>query len=118
MQELSDGILKFQYYTDEINDNLVDLKSYSKNIDQQEVFRIKYTQSNKDILYNINEMEFSRLLLEVEKHKDYIYNLSRTDPFAANVAITRLWGPNELHRKFIEWFEENGYPVPKNILKV
>ncbi len=113
MQELPDGVLKFQYYTDEINDKSADLKSYTKNITQQEVLSTQYKDGNNNILYNINELEFSRLLLGVEKHKDYIYNLSLTDPFAANVAITKLWGPNELQRKFIEWFENNGFSIPK-----
>ncbi len=113
LQELPDGILKFQYYTDEINDNTADLKSYTKKITQQEVSSTQYKNGNKNILYNINELEFLRLLLGVEKHKDYINNLSQTDPFAANVAITKLWGPNELQRKFIEWFENNGFSIPK-----
>ena len=91
MQELPDGILRFQYYTDEINDNSADLKSYTKKLTQQEVLSVLYNHGNKNILYNINEIEFLKLLLGVEKHKDYIYNLSCTDPFAANVAITKLW---------------------------
>ena len=113
MQELPDGMLKFQYYTDEISNNSADLKTYTKKITQQEILSAQYKNDNRNILYNINEMEFSRLLEGVERHKDYIYNLSLTDPFAANVAITKLWGPNELQRKFIEWFEENGYSIPK-----
>jgi hypothetical protein len=113
IQELPDGVLRFQYYTDEINANSADLKSYTKKLTQQEVLSAQYNHGNKNILYNINEMEFSRLLVGVEKHKDYIYNLSRTDPFAANIAINKLWGPNELQRKFIEWFENNGFSIPK-----
>ena len=117
MQELPDGIMLFQYYTDEINDNSADLKSYTRKITQDEIMSVKYKHGNKNILYNINEMEFARLLSGVEKHKNYITNLSRTDPTAANVAINKLWGPNELQRKFIEWFEENGYPIPKKSLE-
>lgn len=45
----------------------------------------------KNLLYNINEVEFSRLLNEVEKHKDYIDKLSSTNPYAANIAVTKLW---------------------------
>ncbi len=96
MKELPEGILKFHYYTDEINNDSFGLKSYAKEINQQEVLLTLNKIGVKNLLYNINEVEFSRLLNVVEKHKDYIKQLSRTDPSAANVAITKLWGPNEL----------------------
>ena len=112
MKELPEGILKFHYYTDEIDENATDLKSYSKKLNQQEILFTLNKIGIKNMLYNINEVEFSRLLNDVEKQKDYIEKLSRTDPSAANIAITKLWGPNELQRKFIEWFEKNGYAIP------
>ena len=112
MKELPEGILKFHYYTDEINNDSFGLKSYAKEINQQEVLLTLNKIGVKNLLYNINEVEFSRLLNVVEKHKDYIEQLSRTDPSAANVAITKLWGPNELQRKFLDWFEKNGYTIP------
>ena len=64
------------------------------------------------MLYNINEVEFSRLLNEIEKYIDHVDELERTYPMEANIAIAKLWGPNELQRKFIEWFEKNGYAIP------
>ena len=112
MKELPDGILKFHFYTDEINDESYDLKSFSKEINQQEILLTLNKIGNKNLLYNINEVEFLRLLNLVEKHKDYIEQLSRTDPSAANNATTKLWGPNELQRKFLDWFEKNGYTIP------
>lgn len=112
MKELPKGILRFHYYTDEINKNSFDLKSYAKEINQQEILLTLNKIGVKNFLYNINEVEFSRLLNQVEKHKDYIYKLSSTDPYAANIAVTKLWGPNELQRKFLDWFEKNGYTIP------
>lgn len=112
IQELPAGILNFDYYTDEISNNFVDLKSYTKKINQQEVLSAIYTIGVKKILYNINELEFSRLFKEVEKYKDYIDELARTEPIEANIASAKLWGPNELQRKFIEWFKINGYSIP------
>lgn len=113
MKELSEGILKFHYYTDEINQDSSDLKSYAKKINRQEMLSIFNEVEIKSVLYNINEVEYSKLLNDVEKYKDYVDKLSHTDPSAANIAITKLWGPNELQRKFLNWFKNNGYAIPK-----
>lgn len=113
MKELSEGILKFHYYTDEINQDSSDLKSYAKKINRQEMLSIFNEVEIKSVLYNINEVEYSKLLNDVEKYKDYVNKLSHTDPSAANIAITKLWGPNELQRKFLNWFKNNGYAIPK-----
>lgn len=113
IQELSPGILDFYYYTNEISKNFVDLQSYITKINQQEVLSALYKIGIKNMLYNINEVEFSRLLKELENYKDYIDELGLTYPMEANIAIAKLWGPNELQRKFIEWFEKNGHSVPK-----
>lgn len=113
IQELSPGILDFYYYTNEISKNFVDLQSHITKINQQEVLSALYKIGIKNMLYNINEVEFSRLLKELENYKDYIDELGLTYPMEANIAIAKLWGPNELQRKFIEWFEKNGYSVPK-----
>ncbi len=112
IKELPPGILNFHYYTDEIRENFADLKSYIKQINQQEVLSTLYKIGIKNMLYNINEVEFSRLFKEVEKYKNYIDELARTEPIEANIAIAKLWGPNELQRKFIEWFKKNGYSIP------
>lgn len=112
MQELPEGILKFHYYTDEINTDSFDLVSYVKEINQEEVLLILNKIGVKNLLYNINEVEFSRLLNLVEKYKDYIEQLSCTDPSAANSAITKLWGSSELQRNFLNWFKKNGYAIP------
>lgn len=113
IQELSPGILDFYYYTNEISKNFVDLQSHITKINQQEVLSALYKIGIKNMLYNINEVEFSRLLKELENYKDYIDKLGLTYPMEANIAIAKLWGPNELQRKFIEWFEKNGHSVPK-----
>lgn len=112
IKELSAGILKFRYYTDEISENFSDLKSYTKQINQPEVLPALDKIGIKNILYNINVVEFSRLFKDVEKYNDYVLELGRTDAIEANFAIAKLWGPNELQRKFIEWFENNGYSIP------
>ncbi len=112
IKELSTGILKFLYYTDEISENFVDLKSYTKQINQQEVYFALYEVGIQNMLYNINTVEFSRLLKEIEKYKEHVDELERTNAIEANIAIAKLWGPSELQRKFIEWFEKNGYSVP------
>lgn len=113
IQELSPGILDFYYYTNEISKNFVDLQSHITKINQQKVLSALYKIGIKNMLYNINEVEFSRLLKELENYKDYIDELGLTYPMEANIAIAKLWGPNELQRKFIEWFEKNGHSVPK-----
>ena len=112
IQELPTGILDFHYYTDEISENFTDLKSYTKKIDQQEILPVLYKIGINNMLYNINEVEFSRLMKEIEEYKDYIDELECTYPMEANIAIAKLWGPNELQRKFVEWFEKNGYSIP------
>ncbi len=112
INELPAGILRFHYYTDEISGNFSDLKTYTKQINQQEVLPALYKIGIQNMLYNINEVEFSRLLKEIEKYTDYINDLEGTYPMEANIAIAKLWGPNELQRKFIQWFEKNGYPIP------
>lgn len=112
IKELPAGILNFHYYTDEISENFTDLKSYTKQINQQEVLPALYKIGIQNMLYNINEVEFSRLLNEIEKYIDHVDELERTYPMEANIAIAKLWGPNELQRKFIEWFEKNGYAIP------
>ena len=113
LKELIQGILNFYYFTVEMDENAVDLKSYTKTINQQEVLSTLDNIGVKNLLFNINEAEFSRFLLEVKKHKDFIYNLSLTDPTTANIEIAKLWGPNKLEEKFSEWFIRNGYTIPK-----
>jgi hypothetical protein len=112
INELPAGILRFHYYTDEISANFTDLKTYTKQINQQEVLPALYKIGIQNMLYNINEVEFSKLVKEIEKYTDYINDLEGTYPMEANIAIAKLWGPNELQRKFIQWFEKNGYPIP------
>lgn len=112
IKELPTGILDFHYYTGEISENFTDLKSYTKKIDQQEILPVLYKIGINNMLYNINEVEFSRLVKEIEEYKDYIDELECTYPMEANIAIAQLWGPNELQRKFVEWFEKNGYSIP------
>jgi len=114
IKELSTGILKFLYYTDEISDNFSDLKSYTKQLNQQKILPVLYNVGIKNMLYNMNLVEFSRLFQDVKKYKDYVLELGHTDAIEANKAIAQLWGPNELKRKFIKWFEENGYPIPNS----
>lgn len=111
IKELPKGILKFYYFTDEINENADDLKSYTKTINQKEVLSALYKIGIKNLLYDINEMEYFRLLIEVKKHKDDINDLSLTVPSAANIEIAKLWGPNKLQRKFNDWFEKNRYSI-------
>ena len=111
IKELPDGILKFYYFTDEVNKNVDDLKAYTKTIHHKEVLSALYKIGIKNLLYNINEVEYLRLLVGVEKYKDDINNLSLTVPSAVNTEIAKLWGPNELQRKFLDWFTKNGYPV-------
>ncbi len=106
------GILNFHYYTDEISEDFADLKSYTKQINQQEILPALYKIGIRNMLYNINEVEFSRLFEEVKKYKDYVDKLARIEPIEANIASAKLWGPNELQRKFIEWFKINGYSIP------
>ena len=113
LRELIQGILNFYYYTGEMSENAVDLKSFTTKIDQQDVLSTLNKIGNKNLLFNINEAEFLRFLVEIEEYKKYIYNLSKTDPTAANFEIAKLWGPNMLHRKFSDWFTENGYSIPK-----
>ena len=112
INELPAGILNFHYYTDEISGNFTELKSYTKQINQKEVLPVLHKMGIQNMLYNINEVEFSRLLKELEKYTDYINELEGAYPMEANDAIAKLWGPNELQRKFIKWFEKNGYPIP------
>jgi hypothetical protein len=112
IKELPTGILNFHYYTDEISGNFTDLKSYTEQINQQEVLSVLYKIGIQNMLYNINEVEFSRLLKEIEKYKDNVDELERTDAVEANIAVAKLWGPSELQRKFIDWFEKNGYSIP------
>jgi len=112
IKELPVGILNFHYYTDEISENFVDLKSRSKKINQQEVSSILHKLGIKNMLYSINKAEFSRLVKEVAEYQDFIDKLGHTDAIEANIATSKLWGTIELKRKFIEWFEKNGYSIP------
>lgn len=113
LKELIQGILNFYYYTAEIDENSVDLKSFTKTVNQQEILSTVDKIGIKNLLFNINEAEFARFLKEVQDYKNYIEELSRTDLDAANIAFAKLWGPNELQRKFSEWFTRNGYSIPK-----
>jgi len=105
----------FSYNTAEIDVDTSDLKSYTTTINQQDVLLTVDNIGIKSLLFNINEAEYLRFLKEVKEYKDYIEELSRTDIFTANTEIAKLWGPNELQRKFTEWFTNNGYDIPKII---
>ena len=90
IKELSTGILKFLYYTDEISDNFSDLKSYTKQLNQQKILPVLYNVGIKNMLYNMNLVEFSRLFQDVKKYKDYVLELGHTDAIEANKAIVHL----------------------------
>jgi len=117
VKELIRGALNFSYYTAEIDIDTSNLKSFTKTINQQDVLLTLDNIGIKNLLFNINEAEYARFLKEIKEYKDYIEELSRTEPFAANNAIAKLWGPNELQRKFTEWFANNGYDIPKVIIR-
>ena len=112
LKELPAGVLKFRYYTNEMNDDAINLKSFTKKIDRKEVLLTFNKIGIDNLLYNMNEAEFLKLLMEVKEYKNHIEKLSRTDPLEANIAITKLWGPNELQRKFTAWFKNNGFTTP------
>ena len=112
LKKLIQGTLTFSYYTAEIDVDTSQLKSYTININQEEVLSALNKIGIKNLLFNINEAEFSRFCIEYKKLMDYIEELSQTDIYAANVEIAKLWGPNELQRKFTEWFINNGYSIP------
>ncbi len=114
LKELIQGMLNFYYFTAEMDENTVDLKSFTKTVHQQEVLSAVDNIGIKNLLFNINEAEFVRFLKELKEYKNYVEELSRTDLSAANIAFAKLWGPNELQRKFTEWFTKNGYAIPKN----
>ena len=112
IKELPGGILKFYYFTYEINKNVSILKTSTKLINQQDVLYTLNKIGIKNLLYNINEVEFSRLLIEVEKHKDKISQLSLISPPTANIATKNFWGPIELQGKFMDWFGKNRFSIP------
>ena len=87
LKELIQGILNFYYYTAEIDENSVDLKSFTKTVNQQEILSTVDKIGIKNLLFNINEAEFVRFLKEVQDYKNYIEELSRTDLDAANIAF-------------------------------
>ena len=115
--ETIEGILKFSYYTSEIDYKTSKLTSYTKIINQDELLLPLRNVGHKELLYDINETEFSRFLVEFEEHKNNIEILSRTDVSSANIEFAKMWGSNELQRKFAEWFSKNGYDIPKIITK-
>ena len=117
LKETQPRALNFSYYTAEIDIDTSDLKSYTKTINQQDVLLTIDNIGIKNLLFNINEAEYARFLKEVKEYKDYIEELSRTDIFTANTEIAKLWGPNELKRKFTEWFTNNGYDIPKKTIR-
>ncbi len=112
LEKLMEGTLTFSYYTAEIDIDTSKLKSYTININQDEVLSTLNEIGIKNLLFNINEAEFSRFTAEFKELKEYIDELSQTDIYAANVEIAKLWGPNELQRKFTEWFDKNGHSLP------
>jgi len=114
LKEILHGILNFYYYTSEVDEKTADLKTYTKTVNQKEVLIAIDSIGIRNLLFNINEAEFARFLKEVKEYKDYIEELSHTDLSAANIAFAKLWGPNELQRKFKEWFIKNGHSVPVN----
>jgi len=114
LKEILHGILNFYYYTTEVDENTADLKSFTKTINQNEVLASIDNIGIRNLLFNINEAEFMRFLKEVKEYKEYIEELSQTDLSAANIAFAKLWGPNELQRKFTEWFTKNGHSIPIN----
>ena len=117
IKELIQGVLNFYYYTAEIDIDTSELRSYTKTINQQDVQSTLDSVGTKNLLFNINEAEYARFLKEFKKYKEYIDELSQIDISAANIEFAKLWGPNELKRKFTEWFENNGYDAQKVVLK-
>ena len=71
LRELLQGILNFYYYTVELDENTVDLKSYTNTINQREVLSALNKIGMKNLLFNINEAEFSRFLMDVKERKDF-----------------------------------------------
>ena len=117
IKEILEGRLNFSYYTTEIDESASGLKSYSLSINQQEVLSTVDKIGIKNLLFNLNEAEFLRFIVEFKEYKDHLEELSQTDITAANIGFAKLWGPNELQRKFSEWFTNNGYLIPQIIIR-
>ena len=117
VKKIMHGALNFSYYTAEIDISTSELRSYTKTIHQQDVLSTLDIIGIKNFLFNINEAEFARYLKEVKEYKNYIEELSQTDLSAANMKFAKLWGPNELQRKFTEWFTNNEYDIHKLMIR-
>ena len=104
---------KFCYHSTDIDEMSYQLRSFSLNVNNENVVQTVQLIGASELLSQMNESEYKNLLISIERKSNEIENLTKTDPISANKETVKMWGPKELQNKFKNWFEENGYPVPE-----
>ncbi len=115
VKKLTENSQELFYKTDKIKDDWNGLEKHSTIINQQDAILTYNNNSKINLLYRLNKVEYSILLKVIKECKDNIDEITKTDPNSGNNAMVLLWGKKELKKQFIEWFNENGFKIPKKV---
>ena len=115
IEDLSGGWSKFYYYNGLYNNSSKKLDSYNKRISKSVYHDLlnNLECDNNRLLYCLNEIEYARLLNNIENYKSHNDDVVKTDHDDSNYLKRNIFNAIRLKVEFMAWFKYSGYPLPK-----
>ena len=106
------GFIKLQYYSINTFTDSLDLELNSQKSNNIHIINELRKIGKKDLLYQMNEIEYLSIISKIAKVEENIRELTKTSPIEANNQLGLLLLPKILCDNFIKWFKNNGYKIP------
>ena len=106
------GSIKLHYYAISTYKDSLDLELITQKSNNKQVINELRNIGKKDLLYQMNEIEYLNLVSEIAVVEENIKELTKTSPIEANNQFGLLLRPKILRDDFINWFKNNDYKIP------
>ena len=108
--------IELQYHAIITYEDSLDLELTTQKSKNSQVFNALRKIGKKDLLYQMNEIEYINLISKIALVEKKINDLTKTSPIEANNHFGQLFCSKNLCDKFINWFKNNGYKTPSKRL--
>ena len=105
-----------QYTSIKTYDDSYDIVSDSLKTNNNDVLSTLNSIEKSKLLCEMNELEFKRLNTEIEQFENKIDELKNTAPQETNNHYGLLLCSEELRKRFVSWFDDNGHKPPSTDL--
>lgn len=107
--------INLQYYAIKAFNDSLDIELNTQKSNNSQVINSIKNNGKKDLLYQMNEIEYLNLISKIARVENEIKELTKTSPLDANNQFGLLLCAKTLCGKFINWFTDNGYKIPVKI---